>query len=555
MINRISRRPLKKKSISYMSPAPVKGLNTADPLASMDLLYALSCINFIATPQGLSLREGYKKWATGLPEVPTTLISYNNNTSTTNKLFAVAGGEIFDVTTGGAVGAPVVTGLSTTNTYWQQANQAGVSSGKAFVGIVNGVDYPRLYDGTSWITCSQVASPAAVGEMSINDSAGNAVDIRHFNDILLHQQRLWFVKNNSTKGYYLDIAQAGGTIYPFDFGSFFPRGGKLWKLASWSTDTNSDRGVNAMLIAISDKGDIAIYKGTSPTDASTWGLVSVNQLGAPISHSCTYNFINDLLYLSREGIYPLSSYIQVGQANNSAAITHKIAPTVSDIASVYSGIDGWQMIGYPGQNLLLLNVPQGVPQNNFQFAFNTVTQGWSQFVGICATSWGLFNERLYFGGSSGAVGDNFVGLAFSGFADGAGIDGKNGNSVVASCLSAFDRMLGVSGLDSNQKNVRLVKPYVITGEVAPRVLVAVNSDFNIVLTQGTSSSSYATNALWDTAIWDDAFWSGSLNNFNKWITPRCYPGEALAISIAVSASTQTLWVGTSWVIEPGRNLM
>jgi hypothetical protein len=57
-----------------------------------------------------------------------------------------------------------------------------------------------------------MASPAAPGQWKNLDANGNAVNISDFVEVLLHQQRLWFVAVNSTKAYYADIAAVGGTL-------------------------------------------------------------------------------------------------------------------------------------------------------------------------------------------------------------------------------------------------------------------------------------------------------------------------------------------------------
>jgi hypothetical protein len=552
-MNKISRRPIKKKQVDYMSPAPFKGINSSDSLAAMENTYSIQCVNFIAKPQGLAIRKGYLKWSTGFTHTPETVITYNNPDSTKSKLFAVSNGAIYDCTSAGPIGAAVHSGLDTTVNRWRYIQQLAVTSQNSYMIMVNGSDFPRLYDGTAWTVCSQVASPSVVGEMSTVDSAGNAVNIRDFNDVMLHQQRLWFVKNNSTKGYYLDVAVSGGQLYPFDFGPYFPRGGKLWKLASWSANTGADSGINSDLIAISDKGDIVMYRGTSPSDATTWGVMATTHLGSPTDKNCTITFADDLLYLSTEGIYPLSRYLQLGQLVDTGALTAKIAPTINELTATYGSTKGWQMITYPGQNMLLLNVPTASAASSFQFAMNTVTQGWTQLIGIPATSWALYNEDLYFGGQDRSD-DNFVGKAFQGYKDGADSDGVGGDNIQSQCLTAFDPMSSIHNI-GRLKNPRLIKPFIITGETTPVVSIQVNTDYNITPIAGSISSGTVTRGIWDVATWDSAVWGGSTNNFNLWVTPRCYAGETLALSIAVTAQLETMWVGTSWIIESSDGIL
>ncbi len=546
--NYVSKRPQKTRTVPVSTPAPYKGLNTVDSLADMDPAYGLSIQNFIATPQGLSVREGYRVWATGLPGDVTTMMPYHAANSANSKLFAASVSGFYDVTSGGAVGAAVVSGLNASNPYWQYATQTASTAGKSYLMCVNGADSPRLYDGTSWTTATQVASPSTPGQFSTVDNNGASVSIQNFVDVTLHQQRLWFVANNTTKAYYTDIAQASGQLYAFDFGPLFPRGGKLQKLAAWSVNMGSVSGVQSNLVAFSDKGDCVIFVGNNPASATNWSLSAVYLLGAPVGRRCTIDFQSDLLYLSRDGLYPLSQYIQSSTLNNTDAITTKISPTIGDLTQTFGSSPGFEMALYPGANVMLLNIPQASTGSNFQFCFNTVTNGWTQFTGWPAACWGLFNNSLFFGAPSQVC------LAFIGYADGADITGAGGNNIIATALGAFDFMADKPGLGRGVlKHVHQVKPYIVTGTVNPTIRVGVNTDFTLVPIVGSATVNPVTGAVWDNAKWDDpaATWVGSLTTYNQWTTPKCYAGDALAFAMSISATSQTLWAGTGWIVEPG----
>ena len=419
----VSKRPQRTRTIPVSTPAPYKGLNTVDSLADMDPNYGLSIQNFIATPQGLSVREGYRVWATGLPGDVTTLMAYNAKNSASSKLFAASVSGFYDVTSGGAVGAPVVSGLNSSNPYWQYAMQTASTSATNYMLCVNGADSPRLYDGSTWTTCTQVSSPSSVGQFSNTDNNSNTVNITNFVDVIQHQQRLWFVSNNSTVAYYTNIAQTTGQLFAFDFGSFFPRGGKLMHLASWSMNMGSINGVAANLIAFSDRGDCVIFIGNNPAVASSWALSATYPLAPPVGRRCTLPFESDLLYLSRDGLEPLSTYIQSDTLDSTVALTNKINPTINDLVNSFgTASGGFEMVVDPGANVMLLNIPQSSTANNFQFAYNTITQGWTQFTGWPASTWGVFNNSVYFG----APGQ--VCLAFIGYSDGADINGNGGRT-------------------------------------------------------------------------------------------------------------------------------
>lgn len=546
MIYRGARRPQRQSAVLARVSAPVLGMNTKDSLQGMDSRYGLSIQNFIATSQGLSVRQGYRTWATGLPTSVTSLLPYHGKNPLTSKLFAVSGTAIYDCTNAGTVGAPVVSGLNSSAPYWQFAVQSTSTGTNSYMFAVNGLDAPRMYDGTSWTTCTQVATPAAPGQFKTTDNAGNPVNINNLVDVVLHQQRLWFVAVNSTKAYYCDIASSGGTLYPFDFGAFFPTGGNLQKLAVWTTNIDGTAGNQTVLVALSDHGDVAIYAGNNPAVAGSFNLSGQFKIGSPIGRRCATAFESDLLILTQDGLYPMSKYMADGRANEADALTYKIQPTISDVVTAYASTPGFETIVYPGNDVMLLNVPQSAQANNFQFCFNTQTAGWTQFTGWPAQCWGLYNNQLYFGGT------NSVNLAFIGYQDGATIGGAGGNNVVGTAMSAFttlDDQVGTPGL----KKVEQIRPYFATGQANPAISVGINTDFNLTPIVGSATLTPATGAVWDQAKWDDpsATWVGSLTTYNQWQSVASWPANWFAVVISVSATTDTLWAATDYMVKPG----
>lgn len=539
-------RPRPMRTPPYFTPAPYKGLNTvAGSLTAMGPEYALSLQNFICTGMGVDQRTGSREWATGLPAEVTSFLPYQSGGTASSKLFGVAGGSIYEVTSGGAVGAAVVSGLSTTSVYWQSVSQTYSGATNNILIAVNGADAPRIYNGSSWTTCTQVAVPAAVGQFTTTDNNGAAVNINDFVDVCLHNQRLWFVANSTTKGYYLDVAAASGQLHAFDFGPFFPSGSTLFKLAAWTVDTGGASGTQQLLAAISNKGDVAVYGGTDVSSASTWGLVGTYKIGSPVGRRATSNIGGDVLTLGQQGLLALSKLLQSARIDVTQTVTYNISPTIADLVSTLSNYPGFEVAEYPTKDVILVNIPQVNADDNFQFCFNTTNGAWSQFTGWPARCFCLFNDALYFGG------DGVVCLAFIGFKDNADITGAGGDSIIATGLTAFDQM-GELGIGT-QKHVKLVKPFLTTGDTAPTIRIGVNTDYNLVPIVGSATLNPATGAVWDSATWDDpgSTWVGSLTTYNQWTTPLCYPGTSFALAISLSASAETSWQGTNWVAEVG----
>lgn len=547
----VAIRPRKDRNLQTHVVAPIKGLNTVSAITETDPAFGLSIQNFVATPQGLSLRKGYRKWATGMPDAVTTLIPYHTGDTSPSKHFAISGGNLYDVTNPGPVGAPVVTGLALQQGWWQHANMTHTTNGKHYLVAVNGVDAPLFYDGNAWTRCTQVASPSAPGQFALTDNNGAAVNLSDFIDITQHQQRLWFVRKNSTKAYYTDIGQAAGALYAFDFGAYFPRGGALHKLAIWTTDTGSASGSQSLLVAISTRGDVAIYMGNNPASASSWSLSYQYQIGAPVGRRCTCQLTGDLMVLSQDGLYPLSKYVMSDRVSETAALTYTIAPTISDLVSTFADRPGFEMIIYPGLNAMLLNVPQYNANNNFQFCFHTITNGWTQLTNMPAHCWSLFNDSMFFG----AYGTVY--LSFIGYYDDAEFDGTGGQTVVGNALTAFNHFDEVPGLGRGvQKQVKMVKPYIVSGALNPSVKVGVNVDFNMTQLLGTAAAQPSNGGVWDASLWDapSSYWAGALTTYNQWATVSAYPGEAIALAVSISSTSDILWTGTNFLIEPGNQI-
>lgn len=548
-MRRVRRRPAPQTSKIVSTPAPFKGLADVFPIASMPVEYALVFDNFIAKPEGPSLRQGAKKVNPGFTTPVTSFLRFNGRIAADNKLFAISGGKVFDVTAADTIDPTtdaVISALSTSNVWWESVQQTYTTANHNYMIAVNGADMPLLYNG-SWSVASQVASPAAPGQFTTVDQNGSAVNIALFKDVHLHQQRLWFVPNTSTKAYYTTIGAIGGQLYAIEFGHLFPRGGHLHKLATLTMDAGGESGVQAVLVAISSKGDVVIFEGNDPSSASTWRYIATYHLGAPIGQRCTKNFEGDLLYLSVDGLFPLSKYIQNGRTDQLASITYPISNTVAQLVQTFATSKGFEIVTFPGQNVLMLNVPQVVhPDANIQYVMHTTTRGWARFLGWGAYTFCDFNDSLYFGGS------DCVYQAFSGYADNADADGGNGDLIIAYGLQAFTSFPDTLG-DGVTKTVVRLKPYITTGgSLNPTVAAGINVDFDMGRLTGSVQVASAPGAVWDNVNWDSsATWVGASNVFNQWFSPSAKPGNNLACAITISGRTSVTWSKTQWDIWGG----
>jgi len=519
---------VKNRSVAYALPSPIKGLNNRDPISAKDPLYAESLVNMVCTPSGVKLREGFARFSTGYPAQVETVIPYNGVGIGTDRLFAACNGAIYNATAPGAVGAPVLTGLSSNQ--WSFVQQTGATGSANFLVIANGVDAVRHWDGTTWTTWTNVASPTAPGQISLNPA------VTAIHSPITHQRRLWFVENNSTRAWYLPVASIGGTAVSFDFGTAFPRGGQLVQLASWSLDAGA--GINSFLMAVSSEGDLVIYQGTDPASATDWRLTGTWRLAPPTMRRCFLQYGGDVLYMSAEGLMPLSKYMQ--SASNDVALSDAISETFSQLSTLQAGLSGFQIIDVPHRNLVLVNVPQIDPNQNVQFVMNTITKGWSLFVGIPARSWATLNNRSYFGGV------DYVGVAFTGFRDNTSADGSGGSTFYGSAQQAF------SYFDerARSKRVHTARVNLDSNSTAPSFQIGVNADFDMTPPSAIGVSAPTSTSLWGISVWGTATWSSGFSNYNEWQSVGAV-GYCLAPTIIISSQAETTWVSTDLVFEMG----
>ena len=293
-------------------PAPVSGWNVRDSLAQMDPKDAPILTNYWPTPSDVQTRLGYSNWSTGLPGQVNTLCDYSPYTGT-GKLFAASVAGIYDCTAGGAVGAAVVTGL--TSTYFQTTQFS--TPGGAFLYMVNGADKPQLYNGTTWVAVDGASTPAITGVTTTN--------LIHINSF---KSRLFFIEKASMKAWYLPVNSIGGAASQLDFTSIFKSGGYLMAMGTWSLD--GGYGMDDYAVWVTSNGEFAVYKGTDPSSSSTWALVGVYSLGSPMGRKCLQKYQGDLLYIGKDGVAPLSSSLISSRVNSRLNITDKIQYAISN---------------------------------------------------------------------------------------------------------------------------------------------------------------------------------------------------------------------------------
>lgn len=512
---RVARsRPQSANASVASLPAPVGGWNARDSIAAMAPTDAVTLQDWFPTTSDVMVRKGYTQYSQGLPGQVNTIMGYNAH-SGSNKLFAASVSGIYDISTGGNVGAPLVTGLTSDKfIYTNFSTSAG-----PFLLAVNGQDGYFVFNGAVWQKVTGASTP-------INITGVNPANLTH---VGVYASRVWFIEKESTHVWYLPVSQVGGAAVQFDLSAIFPSGGSIVAMGVWTVD--GGYGMQDYICWVTDQGEIAVYGGTDPSQASTFSKVGVYKLGAPVSNRCFMKYGGDLLYLGKDGVAPLSKALNSTRVDTQVNITGKIQGAISDATTLYANNFGWGMTLYPPNNMIIINVPVSLGAQQ-QYVMNTITGAWCNFT-YPANCWELFEDQIYFGGYG------FVALAWNGFSDA-------GSNIVGIAQQAFNAF----GSPGTNKRFTMMRPILWTNG-SPSIFAGINVNYDQNIPQSTLNFSPVSYGVWDSSLWDLGLWGGSLNINNSWQGVTGIGAIGAPILKAATNGIETHWVSTDLVMESG----
>lgn len=366
-------RNVKSKEITL--PAPIKGLNKKDPMSAMDPLYAIEMDNYIPLDGKVELRPGYAPYATfsGREKVK-TLAAYRYPGY--DRFFAFCGGKMFDIT---QPNAPVDMEISVSTSYCQTVQY------KNYMYILNGLDVPKVF---------YIDSNGDAHLENWGFSGGNLQDTRIVSGAV-SKEFLWFIEKNSLRVWYATTAgNVSGTLYAFDLAQVSKWGGALVAVANWTVDGGT--GIDDLTAFITSEGEVLVYAGTNPNDASKWGLKGSYKISKPIGYRCVLPYQGDMVVICQDGYFPFAKALAAANAGDSLiAFSDNIRGLVIERTSKNKDKEGWQGIIYNKKGYGIFNVPTG--EQFEQHVINISTGAWCRFKDINACCWCLFDDRLYFG--------------------------------------------------------------------------------------------------------------------------------------------------------------
>jgi len=467
--------------------APIGGDNTTDVGTNTPMVNSVFSYNLIHGEHGLQTRSGWYEWCTDLDGPVRSLLPFTGSKPSMNRLFACTYSGIWDVTGQTASPTRVLAFPTTSDTSgWGTSTVVANSAGHwlCYTDEQNGYWVYRESDN-SWTFGGPPGAPVT------------GVDPAELVYVHVWKNRVWLVKRDSGEAYYLGVNAVGGAATIFDFGVRFRNGGDLRGLWSWALDPGS--ALDDQLVAISGGGDVAVYAGTDPSNASTFGNVGTCYVGAvPVGRRLCADYGGDLLVMSSLGISPLSKLMLTNVDRQYQ--TNLIARLFSQLQASTVNMRGWAMCLHPKDAVLMVLVPNaGGVTDSTQLVMSLTTKGWHRYrklpIGACATAW---NGTLYFGTADGRVCVN------DGTLDNVLLANPNAYQPIEwSFLSAFS-----SYETPSQKCVQEIKLHLLTQSGPTSAVAEAKYDLDMGEAVAALTTPVATSLVgtWDQSRWDQSKW-------------------------------------------------
>lgn len=337
-----------------------------------------------------------------------------------------------------------------------------------------------------------------------------------------YKNRVWFVQKDTLSAWYLAVDTIGGSATEFPLGGVFANGGSLLFGARWSLESGGSGGLSDQNVFVTGQGEVAIYQGDSPADASTWRIVGVYRIGAPLGKRAYIRGGGDLAIATTAGLVPLSKAIALDvTALNVATLSYRIADAWSDAIRL-RGDSGWQAMIWPEAEMAAVAPPDLIGSSApVLFVSNSESGAWARYTNWHALCLEVFRGQLYFGSPEGKVFKANVG----GLDDGAAYSGA--------VVPLFEDMgapasakIGTVARARTRANARIVD----------RVDILV--DYNIDLPAAPDATPLTGTNTWGDAVWGTSQWGSELPAFvgQNWRSAGAY-GYSLAPCYQVTSGS------------------
>jgi hypothetical protein len=347
-----------------------------------------------------------------------------------------------------------------------------------------------------------------------------SLNLYHLQGSVTFKGRVYFWEKaagtNPQSFWYAAAGAYTGALVKFDL-TEFTEGGYVAACANWTHD--GGQGLDDHFVVIMSTGQVLVYAGSDPGDATDWNLVGIYSIGEPIGLRPVSQLGGDVIVLTKDGYIVLSAAIQDGRYSENSHYSFKISPAAARAAKDYGSNYGWEGTLYTGGSLFVVNVPLSAT-NSVQHVRNTTTGAWCKFTGLNATTWCVHGGGLYFAGTDGKV------YRYRGSSDNSGY-------IPMRCTQAYNYF----GSPHNKKLVTAIE--VMSNYAFPAYLHSdFWADFNEQDLPAIDDPPEPASSEWDVATWDVAEWATSTQGTNTARRNASCFGYAIAHTLRLRSRVQ-----------------
>lgn len=427
-----------------------------------------------------------------------TLQTLTGTFADNEKIDGSAAGEAF---VNGKASAPILSGTLTIegliDTFVQGEAIRDGSGGLATAGE------PETLVGGGSFEDGEAITDDEGGAAVIDGGYGNVVPgvtfpdgltIANMSYVWIYKNRVWFLQKDSLNAWYVDgVDQIGGVAVRFPLDGVLGRGGSILFGQGWSLEASAEGGLSEQCIFASSEGEVAVYQGLYPGDATTWTKVGVYRTGKPLGSRAFMRGGGDIAISTSVGLVPLSKAIQLDVTSlNIATVSYNIADAWSEAVEL-RGSDTWQAELWPEQKMALIAPPTtNDAPDPVVFVSNTETGAWSRYTNwriLCAE---VFLGQMFFGSDQGRI---YV-------ANATGAD--DGQAYTGVVLPLYEDLGSPSAL-----KIGTVGRVVTRASANTNELVTIQGDFDETMPVAPDATVISgPGNLWGTGVWGQSIWGG-----------------------------------------------
>ena len=519
-------------------PSSIEGINAVESLAMMSMAECVYTYNLVAQDLGMVVRKGFEEVAKGWEGgIGKTAIPFEGHKDADDKLFVANDEGIWDCTSRGDLAPTQVLewGDTTGDAGYCSFVLFSNDGNDLFILLCDAQNGYHVYTQTT-DTWAKVTQGTEAGEV-------DGIDPTNFDFVMVWKNRVWFVEQDSANGWYLDVATLYGTVTQFNFGSQFRQGGSLRAIYNWSLDGGV--GLDDMLVVVSGAGDVVVYQGTDPDDASKFSLIGSWFIGGvPLGNRFGTEFGGEVYILSVYGLLPISQLLNGSSTNDpNTYLTAKISPFVRRVMAERREELGWQVVVHTEDAQIHIETPQDLLNGNVAFVQYFGNQAWSMIRGLDKYHTVSWRGQTYW--TSGVT--NSLQIK-EGYRDNVWLEPEV-DGVAApvdwSVLTSFQDL----GTGPSNKRVQYIRPNFLADSIpAYSVIARYNYDINEIST--VPSGSLQEPGRWDIGRWDDAIWGGSAAVIDS-ARGSFGIGRHVAVAMRGRSAANTILVAFDLLVDQG----